>query len=101
MIWDCWGGANQQWDHTAAKELRQGDKCLTAEAGANQGSRLKTLPCDGRGEQKWNVNSATATIISAIKPDQCVNVFSEATANGSIVGLWQCGNGTNAHWARP
>ncbi|MFK8908317.1 trypsin-like serine protease [Streptomyces sp. YS-3] len=101
VIWDCWGGANQQWDHTAAKELRVGGKCLTADAGANQGSHLKALPCDGRGEQKWDVNGTTATITSVVKPDQCVNVFGAATANGSVVGLWQCGTGTNAKWARP
>ncbi|MFE9792714.1 ricin-type beta-trefoil lectin domain protein [Streptomyces goshikiensis] len=100
VIWDCWGGANQQWDHTSAKELRNGTgKCLTAESGAGQGSHLASLPCDGRSEQKWNVNGAT--IASAARPEQCVNVFSEATGNGSVVGLWQCGNGTNAQWTRP
>ncbi|MFD9797061.1 trypsin-like serine protease [Streptomyces sp. NPDC059070] len=101
VIWDCWGGANQQWVTTAAKELRSGGKCLTAEPGANQGSHLKVIDCDGRAEQKWNVNTDNATITSALKPNQCVNVFSEATANASIVGLWQCGNGTNAQWTRP
>ncbi|MFD0372285.1 trypsin-like serine protease [Streptomyces sp. NPDC127114] len=100
VIWDCWGGANQQWDYTAAKELRtyNGTKCLTAEPGAPQTSRLTAEPCDGRAEQKWNYDGTT--IASAVKPDQCVNVFSEATANNSAVGLWQCGAGANAKWRR-
>lgn len=99
-IWDCWGGANQQWDYTSAKELRtDGNKCLTAESGVPQSSRVTALPCDGRAEQKWNYDGST--IKSAVKPDQCVNVFSEATANGSAVGMWACGNGANAKWARP
>ncbi|MER7951309.1 trypsin-like serine protease [Streptomyces sp. NPDC096079] len=98
-IWDCWGGANQQWDYTPAKELRlAGNTCLTAEPGVPQTSRLQVLPCDGRAEQKWNYDGVTIT--SAVKPDQCVNVFSEATANGSAVGMWACGNGANAKWAR-
>ncbi|MFD4050562.1 ricin-type beta-trefoil lectin domain protein [Streptomyces sp. NPDC058611] len=98
-IWDCWGGANQQWDYTPAKELRiDGNKCLTAETGAPQSSRAAALPCDGRAEQKWNYNGTTIT--SAVKPDQCVNVFSEGIANGSAVGLWQCGTGNNTKWVR-
>ncbi|MGE7388185.1 trypsin-like serine protease [Streptomyces sp. NPDC004126] len=99
-VWDCWGGAAQQWDLNPAKELRAGtDKCLTAEPGAPQSSRLKTLPCDGRAEQKWTYDGTT--LKSALKPDQCVNVFSQATANGSVVGLWQCGTGANMKWKRP
>ncbi|RSS60533.1 hypothetical protein EF912_09715 [Streptomyces sp. WAC07061] len=99
-IWGCWGGANQQWDYTPAKELRtdSGAKCLTAQAGAPQSSRVMALPCDGRAEQKWTYDGAT--IKSAVKPDQCVNVFSEATADGSAVGLWACSNSANSKWAR-
>ncbi|MER8199720.1 trypsin-like serine protease [Streptomyces microflavus] len=100
MVWDCWGGPNQQWEHTPAKEMRlDGNLCLTAEAGAPQSSRLKALACDGRSEQKWNYDGTT--LASAVKPDQCVNVFSQATANGSPVGLWGCGTGANAKWNRP
>ncbi|MFH8372245.1 trypsin-like serine protease [Streptomyces cyaneofuscatus] len=100
MIYDCWGGPNQQWEHTPAKEMRlDGDRCLTAETGAPQSSRLKALPCDGRGEQQWNYDGTTLS--SVIKPEQCVNVFSQAVANGSPVGLWACGTGTNAKWKRP
>ncbi|MEV6684487.1 trypsin-like serine protease [Streptomyces sp. NPDC051130] len=99
-IYDCWGGTNQQWDYTSAKEMRlDGNLCLTAEAGAPQSSRLKALACDGRTEQKWNYDGTTIT--SAVKPDQCVNVFSEAVTNGSPVGLWACGPGANAKWNRP
>ncbi|MFF3430447.1 trypsin-like serine protease [Streptomyces sp. NPDC002602] len=98
-IYGCWGGANQQWDYTPAKEMRlDGNLCLTAETGAPQTSRLKALTCDGRSEQKWNYDGTT--LASAVKPDQCVNVFSEATADGSAVGLWACGNGANAKWNR-
>ncbi|WP_424217274.1 ricin-type beta-trefoil lectin domain protein (plasmid) [Streptomyces sp. BI20] len=98
-IWDCWGGANQQWDYTPAKEVRiPGNLCLTAEAGAPQTSRVRAVTCDGRAEQKWNYDGVR--IASAVKPDQCVNVFGEATANGSAVGLWACGGGANEKWSR-
>ncbi|WP_435190743.1 trypsin-like serine protease [Streptomyces sp. bgisy126] len=101
MIWDCWGGANQQWDATPAKELRvAGDKCLTAPAGANQGTGISVQPCDGRPEQKWNVNG-DATITAVLNPGQCLNVWGQATANGSGLGLWQCDGGANTKWARP
>ncbi|QGZ52484.1 trypsin-like serine protease [Streptomyces sp. QHH-9511] len=101
MIWDCWGGANQQWDATAAKELRVGgDKCLTADKGANQGARVSVQPCDGSAEQKWNVNADT-TITAVLNPGQCMNAWGQATANGSTLGLWGCDGGANTKWARP
>ncbi|MEV4949066.1 trypsin-like serine protease [Streptomyces sp. NPDC053755] len=101
MIWDCWGGANQQWDATAAKELRVGgDKCLTADKGANQGARVSVQPCDGSAEQKWNVNG-DATITAQLNPGQCMNVWGQATANGSGLGLWGCDGGANTKWFRP
>ncbi|MGW2020373.1 trypsin-like serine protease [Streptomyces sp. NPDC001927] len=101
MIWDCWGGENQRWDATPAKELRVGgDKCLTADKGANQGARVSVTPCDGTDEQKWNVN-ADSTITAVLNPGQCMNVWGQATANGSGLGLWQCNGGANTKWARP
>lgn len=100
-IWDCWGGVSQQWDHTPAKELRvNGNKCLTADTGANQGAKVTTTTCDGRAEQKWNVNS-DKTITAALNPGQCMNVNGQATANGSTLGLWGCNGGANTKWKRP
>ncbi|MFJ8298227.1 trypsin-like serine protease [Streptomyces sp. NPDC094447] len=101
VIWDCWGGPSQQWEHTAAKELRVGgDKCLTANTGAVQGAGMFVKPCDGSGEQKWNVN-ADATITAVLNPGQCLNVWGQATANGSTLGLWGCNGGANTKWFRP
>jgi hypothetical protein len=99
-IWDCWGGPSQQWDYTPAKELRvNGNRCLTAETGANQGAKVTTAACDGRNEQKWNVNADTITAF--LNPRQCMNVSGQATANGSALGLWECNGGSNTKWKRP
>ncbi|MFB7863259.1 trypsin-like serine protease [Streptomyces sp. NPDC056069] len=100
-IWDCWGGPSQQWDVTPAKELRVGgDKCLTAPSGATQGTGVSVRPCDGSAEQTWNVN-ADATITAVLHPEQCLNVWGQATANGSGLGLWPCNGGANTKWFRP
>ncbi|MFJ7154207.1 trypsin-like serine protease [Streptomyces sp. NPDC101118] len=99
-IYDCWGGANQRWDYTPAKELRtSGNQCLTAEAGANQSAKVGTALCDGRAEQKWNFDGETIT--AHLNPGQCMNVWGQATANGSQLGLWQCNGGSNTKWKRP
>ncbi|MFF5971048.1 trypsin-like serine protease [Streptomyces sp. NPDC012769] len=101
QIWDCWGGANQQWELTAAKELRVGgDKCLTADKGANQGARVSVVPCDGSAEQKWNFTTDN-TVTASLNPGQCMNVWGQATANGSYLGLWECNGGSNTKWQRP
>ncbi|WP_053717745.1 ricin-type beta-trefoil lectin domain protein [Saccharothrix sp. NRRL B-16348] len=97
-LWDCNGGANQQWAHTAARELRvYGAKCLDAD-GAGTAARLIIRDCDGGTDQKWTFQSN-----GTVTNDQsglCLDVTGEATANGSAVGFWHCNGKPNQVWRR-
>jgi glucosylceramidase len=58
QLWDCTGGANQQWVATAARDLVNpaANKCLdaTGQSSAN-GTRLQIWTCTGTTNQKWTV----------------------------------------------
>ncbi|MGW5699117.1 ricin-type beta-trefoil lectin domain protein, partial [Streptomyces asiaticus] len=54
-LWDCNGGANQQWTNTSAGELRvYGSYCLDAAGqGTTPGTKVDIWDCDGGSNQKW------------------------------------------------
>ncbi|THV30313.1 family 43 glycosylhydrolase [Glycomyces paridis] len=101
QIYDCWGGANQQWTHTAAGELSVysggSRKCLDAQgSGTANGTKAVIWSCNGGANQRWNVN-ANGTITNA-QSGLCLDVAEYATANGGLVHLWTCHGGTNQQW---
>ncbi|WP_026925209.1 ricin-type beta-trefoil lectin domain protein [Glycomyces arizonensis] len=102
QIWDCWGGANQQWTYNEAGELTvySGDdrRCLDAyNFGTDNGTAVVTWNCTGGVNQQWNVNG-DGTITSA-HSGLCLDVSAYATANGSTVHLWTCHGGSNQQWS--
>jgi hypothetical protein len=98
-LWDCNGGANQQWAHTAAQELRvYGAKCLDAEGGGGTEARLIIWDCHGGANQKWTLHS-NGTVTNN-QSGLCLDVTGEATANGSAVGFWHCNGKPNQVWRR-
>ncbi|MBE1474164.1 endo-1,4-beta-xylanase [Actinophytocola algeriensis] len=102
QIWDCSGGANQQWTHTSSGELTvySGDsrRCLDASGnGAANGTAAIIWTCHGGTNQKWNLN-ANGTITSA-QSGLCLDVSDNATANGALTQLWACSGGANQQWA--
>lgn len=99
-IWDCNGGANQQWTLTAGGALTvYGSKCLDVPGHATAaGTRLEIWTCTGGTNQQWRIN-ADGTVVG-VESGLCLDVTSAATANGSPVELWTCGGGTNQRWTR-
>jgi hypothetical protein len=56
-IWDCNGGANQQWDLTATGTIVGvgSGLCLdVTSAGTANGSQVEIWGCDGGSNQQWN-----------------------------------------------
>ncbi len=100
LIWDCHGGANQQWTSTSAGELRvYGNKCLDVNgAGTADGTSVIIWDCNGQNNQKWRFN-ADGTI-TAVGANKCLDVAEYGTANGSKVHIWSCHGGTNQQWTR-
>ncbi|MGI5240618.1 ricin-type beta-trefoil lectin domain protein [Dactylosporangium sp. CA-139066] len=98
QIWDCNGGANQQWTATAGNQLTvYGNKCLDV-PGTSAGSRARIWTCTGGTSQQWRLN-ADGTIVG-VGSGLCLDVNGAGTANGTAVQLWTCNGGSNQQWIR-
>ncbi|MDG4830746.1 ricin-type beta-trefoil lectin domain protein [Solwaraspora sp. WMMD1047] len=99
QIWDCHGGTNQRWTHTAGRQLMvYGNKCLDASGqGTSNGTLAVIWDCNGQANQQWNLN-ANGTITGA-QSGLCLDVSGAATGNGSKLHLWTCHGGANQQWS--
>ena len=59
QLWDCNGGANQQWTLTSTNQLTvYGTKCLDVPGHAtDRGTRVEIWTCNGGANQQWRLNS--------------------------------------------
>ncbi|MEV4516821.1 PHB depolymerase family esterase [Dactylosporangium sp. NPDC049525] len=96
-IWDCHGGANQQWTVTG-QTIRSLGKCLDAPLNATAGVKAQLWDCTGAANQQWSLN-ADGTIRNT-QSGLCLDVNRAATANGSTVILWTCTSAANQRWTR-
>jgi len=69
QVWDCWGGANQQW-------VVDQDHCTNPGDGFNY--------CELRNQQN---------------PSMCLDADANFIGNGGVVQIWQCLGTTNQLWA--
>ncbi|MGW4985589.1 ricin-type beta-trefoil lectin domain protein [Streptomyces mirabilis] len=98
QLWDCNGGSNQRWTHTASKQMVvYGNKCLGVGQSAGNGTPAAIWDCTGQADQQWNVN-ADGTITAA-QSGLCLDASGQGTANGSKVQVWSCTGGANQHWS--
>ncbi len=100
VIWDCNGGANQQWALTSSGQLQvYGTKCLDAlNHATTPGAVVAIWDCNGGTNQRWTLN-ATGTVVG-VESGLCLDVTGAGTANGVKVELWTCNGGTNQQWTR-
>jgi hypothetical protein len=103
VVFDCNGGANQQWTLTAAKELRVysgGDvKCLDADAwGTANDTKLITWDCTGGTNQQWDL-LADGTL-KGVHSGKCVDVAGgdRVAGNNNPVILYTCHALGNQRW---
>jgi len=100
-IWDCNGGANQQFTATAAGELRvyNGAKCLDVLGrGTANGTAAEIWDCNGQPNQQFRLNSDGT--ITAVGANKCLDVSGNGTANGTRVQIWDCLGATNQKWSK-
>ncbi|OXM68624.1 ricin-type beta-trefoil lectin domain protein [Amycolatopsis vastitatis] len=99
-LWDCNGGANQQWTSTAAGELRvYGSSCLDASGqGTTPGTKAIIWTCTGGANQKWTLKS-DGTIVGT-PSGLCLDAIGNGTGNGTLIDLATCTGGSNQKWAR-
>ncbi|MDG6105753.1 PHB depolymerase family esterase [Dactylosporangium aurantiacum] len=97
QLWDCHGGANQQWT-VSGQTLRSLGKCLDAPLNAAAGAKAQLWDCNGGTNQQWSFN-ADGTVRNG-QSGLCLDVNRAATANGSPVILWTCTAAANQRWTR-
>jgi Ricin-type beta-trefoil lectin domain/Cellulase (glycosyl hydrolase family 5) len=99
-IWDCNGGANQQWTYLSNGELQvYGSECLDVPGGATAaGTRVEIWTCNDGTNQQWNLNSNGT--VTGRGSGLCLDVTGAGTANGTAVEIWTCDGGSNQEWAR-
>jgi hypothetical protein len=100
QIWDCNGGANQQWTLLSNGALQvYGNKCVDVPGHATTaGTRVQIWDCGGGANQQWNLN-ANGTVVGR-ESGLCLDVTGRGTANATAVGIWTCNGGSNQQWAR-
>ncbi|MEV6710850.1 RICIN domain-containing protein [Lentzea sp. NPDC051208] len=97
-LWDCNGGTNQRWNHTAGRQLTVQGKCLDASGGGTANGTAAILwDCHGGVNQQWSVNG-DGTITGA-QSGLCLDASGNGTANGTLIHLWSCHGGTNQQWS--
>jgi hypothetical protein len=98
QIYDCSGGANQQWTVTSSNQLTVfGGKCLDVPGNATAaGTRVEIWTCNGGANQQWRLNS-DGTVVG-VGSGLCLDVTGAGTANGTAVEIWTCNGGSNQQW---
>jgi endo-1,4-beta-xylanase len=101
QIYDCWGGANQVWTHTASGQLTVTDSgttmCLDAYGqGTTNGTKAVVWPCNGQANQQWRLNGDGS--VTGVQSGLCLDVTGASTANGALVQLWTCSGQSNQKW---
>jgi hypothetical protein len=98
-IWDCNGQANQQFEFTAAGELRtfNSTRCVDADGGGTAtGTKAIIWTCNGQANQKWTLRADGS--VRGSQSGLCLDVSSAATANGTKILLWTCNGQSNQRW---
>ena len=99
-IWDCNGGANQQWSALSNGELQvYGNKCLDVPNHATTaGTRVEIWDCNDGANQQWTLNS-NGTVVGR-ESGLCLDVTGAGTTNGTAVEIWTCNGASNQQWTR-
>ncbi|WP_055586279.1 ricin-type beta-trefoil lectin domain protein [Streptacidiphilus griseoplanus] len=100
-IWDCNGGSNQTWTHTASGQFTVysggSQMCLDASGqGTTAGTKVVVWSCNGGPNQQWIPNPDGT--ITGVQSGLCLDVTGAGTANGTQVELWTCTGGSNQQW---
>jgi hypothetical protein len=99
QMWDCTGGANQQWTVEPDGTIQISGKCMdiTGASTAN-GTLIELWTCNGGGNQQWRAQNGTLTNPASGK---CLDDPNSNTANGTQLILWTCNGGANQQWHLP
>jgi hypothetical protein len=99
QMWDCNGGANQQWTIASDGTIQVFGKCMDI-TGANNGNGtlIELWTCNGGTNQQWHAQNGALVNPASGK---CLDDPGSSTANGTQLDLWTCNGGTNQQWSIP
>jgi hypothetical protein len=99
QLWDCNGGANQQWTVASNGTLQVYGKCMDI-TGANysNGTNIELWDCNGGANEQWK--AANGTLVNPAS-GKCLDDPGSNTANGTQLDLWTCNGGSNQQWHLP
>jgi Ricin-type beta-trefoil lectin domain/Right handed beta helix region len=99
QILDCADSASQNWEATAAGELRTfgGTRCLDVR-GASVAPRavVQSYPCNGGPNQRWTMKP-DGTIV-ATQSGLCLTVMSAGRGAGTGIDTWPCEGASHQQW---
>ena len=98
QLYDCNGGAAQQWTvGNADDSIRALGKCLdVAAASTTNGAKIQLYDCNATGAQKWTVSNGALVNTGSGK---CLDVTGKSSANGTRLQIWTCTNASNQTWS--
>lgn len=99
-LWECHGGANQQWTlppaGTSNEMLAYGTICLDAFGGAGlDGDAVGTWTCHGGANQQWKYTPAGELVGSTGK---CIGVVGGPAVNNAQLALGPCTGAPHQQW---
>ena len=99
IIYDCNGGAAQQWTFSNGV-LQIGGKCadVTGAATANK-TKVEIWTCNGGSNQKWTAQANGELV--GVGSGRCLDDPAFSTANQTQLIIYDCNNGANQHWTLP
>lgn len=100
VLWDCNGGANQQWTNTSSGQLLvYGSKCLDVpNHSTTPGTRVSIWSCNNGANQQWRLNS-DGTVVG-VESGLCLEAAGGGTGNNTAVQIGTCNGGSSQRWAR-
>jgi hypothetical protein len=102
ILWQCHGGANQQWvyDRATAQIWNSGNgKCLDVQWNSHQNSTpVWTWDCNGHEAQQWTWDPETKVMESAV--GLALELTAGNISNGTPIVTWPRNNFGNQRWVR-
>jgi hypothetical protein len=99
QMWDCNGGANQQWTVASNGTLQVYGKCMDITGATySNGTNIELWDCNGGANQQWQASNGTLVNPASGK---CLDDPNFNTANGTQLDLWTCNGGSNQQWSIP
>ena len=92
QLWECNGGAQQDWVNSAGQLQVYGNygMCLDAnsnEDGAN-GTHIQIWECNGGKNQQWIAEPNGS--LRSVAYGKCLDAVNDGSANGTGLQLWEC-----------